>query len=388
MKGDPMKVIYNVNLVLPEQIIFDGIIFFDHQIRQIAARGDLPVADTIELIDGKGGFLTPGLLDIHIHGSGGFDTMEGTYQALDNMSKSVVKSGVTGFLPTTMTLPMAEIKKALANIAYCRREGVAGARILGANMEGPFINKQYKGAQAEAHILKPDFKLIADYLDLIKVTTVAPEVAGAEELIRALHESGIVIAAGHSGAECRQVLEAMAWGLSHATHLFNAMTGMHHRKPGVVGAVLATELTCEIIADNIHIDPLVLKVVAEVKDPARLILITDSMEAGGLADGEYSLGGQQVIVRDSRARLEDGVLAGSVLTMDRAIINMLNASKLPLNQVVNMATLNPARLLKLEHRLGSLREGLSADLALFDSKLNVQKVYIGGVEKYGYSQGE
>jgi N-acetylglucosamine-6-phosphate deacetylase len=377
-----MKVIYNVNLVLPEQIIPDGTIFFDDQIRKIAVWGDLPAADTMELIDGKGGFLTPGLIDIHIHGSGGSDTMEGTYQAIDNMSKSVVKSGVTGFLPTTMTMSLAEIRKALANIDYCRREGVAGARILGANMEGPFINKQYKGAQAEANILKPDFKLVADYLDLIKVTTVAPEVAGAEELIRALHERGIVIAVGHSGAECAQVLEAMTWGLSHATHLFNAMTGLHHRKPGIVGAVFATEMTCEIIADNIHVDPLVLKVVGQVKDPARLILITDSMEAGGLADGKYSLGGQKVIVRDNSARLEDGVLAGSVLTMDRAIINMLNASKLPLNQVVNMATLNPARLLKLDHRLGSLREGLSADLVLFDAKLNVQKVYIGGEAKY------
>jgi N-acetylglucosamine-6-phosphate deacetylase len=377
-----MKVIYNVNLVLPEQIIFDGIIFFDQQIRKIAVRESLSEAGAIELIDGKDGFLTPGLLDIHIHGSGGSDTMEGTYQALNNMSKSVVQSGVTGFLPTTMTMSLAKIRKAMANIDYCRREGVAGARILGANMEGPFINKQYKGAQAEANILKPDFKLVADYLDLMKITTIAPEVAGAEGLIRALHERGVVIAAGHSGAECPQVLEAMNWGLSHVTHLFNAMTGLHHRKPGIVGAVFATELTCEIIADNIHIDPLVLKVVAQVKDPAQLILITDSMEAGGMADGEYSLGGQKVVVRNNNARLKDGVLAGSVLTMDRAIINMLNASKLPLNQIINMATLNPARLLKLDHRLGSLREGLSADLVLLDTKMAVQRVYIGGEEKY------
>jgi N-acetylglucosamine-6-phosphate deacetylase len=377
-----MKVIYNVNLVLPEQIIHDGIIFFDQQIRKILAWGNLPEAGEIELIDGKDGYLTPGLIDIHIHGSGGSDTMEGTFQAVNNISKSIVKSGVTGFLPTTMTMPMAEIRKALANIDYCRRKEVEGARILGANLEGPFINKQYKGAQAETNILKPDLKLIADYLDLIKVTTVAPEVAGAEELIRALRESGIVIAVGHSGAECSQVLKALTWGLSHATHLFNAMTGLHHRKPGIVGAVFTTAMTCEIIADNIHVDPLVLKVVAQVKDPAQLILITDSMEAGGLADGEYSLGGQKVIVQDNSARLEDGVLAGSVLTMDRAIINMLNASKLPLNQVVNMATLNPARLLKLDNRQGSLRAGLAADLVLFDRKMAVQKVYIQGEEKY------
>ncbi len=381
-----MKAVVNVNLVLPDKVITDGIIVFDKIIKKILIKDSLSKKGDIDIIDGKGGFVTPGFIDIHIHGAGGYDTMEATPQALNNISQTLIKTGVTHFLPTTMTMEVEIIKAALNNIMYCLNQEIDGAQILGANVEGPFINPQYKGAQAEANIIKPDLKLFANFFDYIKIITIAPEQEGSEEFVKKLSKGGIVVSVGHSGATYEEVNRAYSWGLRHATHLFNAMTGLHHRKPGIVGAVMCSDMSCELIADNIHLNPAILKLVTKVKDIDKIILITDSMEAGGLGEGEYTLGGQKVIVKDNAARLENGALAGSILTLNKAVKNMLKASNLPLEKVVQMVTLNPARLLNIEHKMGSLKAGMQANISLFDKNFNVKKVFIKGKEKYSTTE--
>lgn len=373
-----MKLIKNINLILPDKVIENGSIEFDQEIEGIYKTDMSRDNEYEEIIDGQGGYLSPGLINIHIHGAGGHDTMEASYQALDTMSETVAQHGVTGFLPTTMTMSEEEIKDALKNIENVKEKGVSGAEILGANVEGPFISPDNKGAQDEKNIIPPDFSLISNYLDLVKLITIAPERDGAKEFIEKVTEKGIVASVGHSVASMEDVNKAKHWGLSHATHLFNAMTGLHHRNPGIVGAVLLSNITSELIADYIHVNPSVLRLVTEMKDTEDIILITDAMEAAGLEDGEYELGGQKVTVKDGSARLSDGTLAGSVLTMNKAVKNMYNAANLPLNKVINMATLNPARVINLDHRIGKLAEGYKADLTLFDENLEVESVYNSG----------
>lgn len=376
-----MKAIKNVNIVLTDRVISRGTIIFDEKIREILYSSDLRKYKDIEVIDGMGGYLTPGFIDIHIHGFYGHDTMEGSYEAINTMSENIVKTGVTSFLPTTMTMEGGAIKRALENVAGIKGRRLNGARILGVNLEGPFINSKYKGAQMEEYILEPDINLIEDYIDIIKIVTVAPEVSGAEDFIKKMKAKGVVVSVGHSAATYEEVERAREWGLSHATHLFNAMTGLHHREPGIVGAVLSSNMTCEIIVDNIHLNPVILKIVTRAKDNKDIILITDSMQAGGLKEGVYLLGGQKVIAKNGEARLESGALAGSVLTIDRAIKNMMRATELPIHKIVNMATINPARLLKVDGKIGHLKEGLQSDIVLLDKEFRVERVYIEGENK-------
>ncbi|MFW5986516.1 MAG: N-acetylglucosamine-6-phosphate deacetylase, partial [Halanaerobiales bacterium] len=364
-----------------DRILKNGAVVFGEEIEQVF-KVKTPRVEKFDIIDGKNGYLTPGLIDVHIHGAGGRDTMDADFDALDAISGSIIRGGVTSFLPTTMTMPMKSIRRALENIADCRRQQLTGAQILGANIEGPFLSQEKKGAQSPEHMLPPDSRYFHGFEDIIKLVTVAPEQPGAEKFIREMSSLGIVTAVGHSAATYEQVNQARSWGLSHATHLFNGMTGIHHRRPGVAGAVLNSNMTCELIADFIHLSPVVLELVMKIKDSDEIILITDSIRAAGLPDGEYGLGGKTVVVRGKEARLKSGSLAGSVLTLDRAVKNMYNTGELPLQEVVKMATINPARLLKVDHKLGRIDPGYRADLTLFDRDLNVKKVFVGGKEKY------
>ncbi len=378
-----MKLIYNATVILPDKIINNGAVLFSDKIEKIYT---IPEKDNkdYEYIDAKGAYLSPGFIDLHIHGFAGSDTMEGTRESLENISRGLVKNGVTSFLPTTMTMERKNIQKALINIKRMKKEGMKGARILGAHMEGPFISEKYKGAQAADNIINADLKLISDFYDLIKIITIAPEIEGAKDFIENITAKGIVAATAHTAATYEEIKEAESWGLNHISHLFNAMTSLHHRRPGVVGAALTSDnLSTEIIADYIHIHPAVLKLLTQIKDSSKIILVTDAMEAAGLRDGEYSLGGQKVYVKNREARLEDGTIAGSVLTMDKAVKNMLNASNLAVNEVINMATINPARKLNLEHKIGSIKEGLKADLVLLNKNFEVEKTFIAGKESRG-----
>jgi N-acetylglucosamine-6-phosphate deacetylase len=377
-----MKAVKNINIILADKIIEDGMLIFDDNIREIRKFYSEKNYSNIEVINGDGGYLSPGFIDIHIHGSGGMDTMDAAQSSLDNISKSVIKSGVTSYLPTTMTMDIEIIFKVLDNIKEYLKIGSSGAQVLGVNVEGPFINKDKKGAQPEESIINPDLNLFDKYLDIIKIMTVAVEKSGALELIEKLNNKGIITSLGHSTANYEEVMKAKQHGLKLITHLYNAMTGLHHRRPGIVGAALNSNLNCELIADGIHIHPAVLELTTKTKSSDEIILVTDSIEAAGLKDGEYNLGGQKVIVKKGSARLEDGTLAGSVLTIDQALRNMLDFTELELPDVIKMISYNPAKLLNMEHKIGQIKKGIQADLVILNKELKVKEVFIKGESKY------
>jgi len=372
-----MKAIINSKIITNNQILKNHALIFNNKIIDITEK----IPKNIEIIDAKGAYLSAGFIDIHIHGSGGADVMDSSFQSLDTISQTLLKTGVTSFLATTMTMSSREIKNALYNVQKYK-DKIRGAKILGVHLEGPFINPSKAGAQNPQYIQKPNFKLIKEYMDIIKLITIAPEVEKAERFIEYLKKSypDIILSLGHSNASYDQAKESFKWGISHATHLFNAMNPLHHREVGAVGAILeADSISCEIIADNIHIHPALYNLIYKLKGD-KLILITDAIRAGCMRSGEYNLGGQKVIVKDNKATLIDGTLAGSVLRLNEALKNLYNYSNIKLPEIVSMVTSSPAKLLGLN--IGELKRGYSADITLFDKHLNILNTYIDGKEYY------
>jgi N-acetylglucosamine-6-phosphate deacetylase len=362
-----MKCIINGKIVLENQILQNKVLVFDNKIVDIA--NEIP--NECEIIDAKGKFVTPGLIDIHIHGNMGKDTMEGSEEALSIIANSIARHGVTSFLPTTMTMDEGLINNALKSIKDCMKNKIKGSQILGAHLEGPFINNDYKGAQNSKFIVSPSYDLIKRYEDVIKIITYAPETDKEFEFTKEIRKNtDIVLSIGHSNAKFEEAREAINLGASNITHIFNGMNGLNHRDPGVVGAALTTNVYCEMIADEIHILKDLFQFILNNKGEDKIVLITDSIEAGGLDDGEYSLGGQKVIVKDNQARLESGNLAGSVMPLNKMVYNFMNNTNLDINKVIKLASINPAKSIKIDDKKGSLQIGKDADIAIFDEKLN------------------
>ena len=367
-----MKAIINAKII-DREIIEGYSLLFDKKIVKITK--ELP--KEIEIIDAKGAYLSAGFIDIHIHGSAGADVMDATLESLQTISNSLPSTGVTSFLATTMTMSATEIREALLNIKE-NKNRVKGAKIVGTHLEGPFINPSKCGAQNPKYIQSPNIELIKPFLDIIKLITIAPEVDGADKFIAYLQQNHphIIISIGHSNASFDRAKESFDKGISHATHLFNAMNPLHHREPGIVGAVLdSDEVSCEIIADNIHIHSSFYNLIFKIKK-GKLLLVTDAMRAGCMRSGEYSLGGQNVIVQNGEARLESGELAGSVLKLNEALKNFYKKSEISLVELIDMVTKIPAKKLGLE--IGELKRGYSADLILFDKEFNILKSFING----------
>jgi len=335
-----------------------------------------------DIVEGEGLYLSPGFIDIHIHGAGGFDTMDGTYEAINTISKTIANHGTTSFVPTTMTCSSSEIQKAVEAIKAAMSQGTEGAQVLGTHLEGPFISPNAIGAQNPKHIQAPSIetfkKIVGENKDIIVSITLAPEVPGALELIEYLKAEGIIVSIGHSKAGYEEAMKGIKCGVSHSTHLFNAMTGFQHREPGVVGAIFDSSITTEAICDGIHISYPSLRVAFNQKTPDKVILISDAMMACGMEDGTYALGGQEVFVKDNAARLENGALAGSILTLDKAVKNVHENTSYELHEVIKMATYNPAKFCNVHHKKGLIKEGYDADLILFDENINVKKVMVGG----------
>lgn len=339
-----------------------------------------------EILDGEGLYLSPGFIDIHIHGAGGYDTMDGTIEAINTISKIIMNHGTTSFLPTTMTVSVEDINKSMRVIKKLKDEGSEGANVLGAHLEGPFISPNAIGAQNSEYLLKPSIenyeKIVEGCEDAVISITLAPEVEGANKLIKYLSAKGVVCSAGHTKASYKEMMQSIRQGISHATHLYNAMTGFNHREPGVVGAVFDSDITTETIADGIHISYPALRLAYKVKTTNKVMLMSDAMMACCMKDGKYALGGQDVYVKEGAARLENGALAGSVLTIDKAVENVYKNCNLPLYEVVKMASYNPAKHCGVEDRKGVITKGYDADLILFDENINIKKVFINGKEKY------
>ena len=378
-----MNEIRGVDMIFKNfRVIFtDRIEMMSVQIRNGKITSFNPDDSDDEIIEGKGRYLSPGFIDIHIHGAGNHDTMEGTFDALETISKTIAEHGTTTFLPTTMTVDTKEIRKAV-EAAKVAQGQVRGASIGGVHLEGPFINEGAIGAQNPKYVQKPTLEafkeMVGNNLDLIKNITMAPEVEGALELIPYLRENGINVAMGHSVATYEQAMEGIRAGVNHSTHLFNAMTPFTHRKPGVVGAIFDTDITTETISDGIHVTYPSLRTAYKIKTSDKVLLITDAMMACGMPDGTYSLGGQAVISKEGAARLTSGALAGSILTMDKAVKNVFEHTNLPLHEVIKMASYNGALFIGAEKNTGKIALNYDADLLILSDDLKVEHVFIKG----------
>jgi N-acetylglucosamine-6-phosphate deacetylase len=320
-------------------------------------------------------FLIPGLIDLHIHGVSGKDVMDAHVDSLAVICNALATEGVTGFLATTMTADNAHIEAVMVavNTLMPAKEG---ARILGVHLEGPFIAKDKIGSQLAKYTQLPNEALLQHWQEkahgAIKLITLAPELPGMIAFIKHLHGKGILAAVGHTNATYDQTMTAIAAGCTQATHLFNAMRGLHQREPGAVSALLLAEtVSAELIVDGIHLHPAVVALALRLKGKENILLVTDAMRAKCMGEGEYELGGQPVYVQSNRAILADGTLAGSTLRMPQAIKNMVHFSHCSLADAVYMASANPARVLGLSTRKGSIAVGKDADLVVLSSQLEV-----------------
>ncbi|MBQ9615312.1 MAG: N-acetylglucosamine-6-phosphate deacetylase [Selenomonadaceae bacterium] len=336
-----------------------------------------------EIYDAQGKYVSPGFIDVHIHGGVGHDTMDETDEALPAMRAFQAKSGVTGFLPTTMTYDMPRIHRALERIrGEMGKPG--GARVLGAHMEGPFIHPRQKGAQSERFIQKADYAHLAGYEDVVRILTAAPETIEDFRFVEQCRAAGIIVSIGHSTADYATAMEAIeTHDMRHITHLFNAQTGFHHRRPGIVGAAFDTDAVCELIADNVHTSPTAQRLTWHAKQGKHIVLITDALRACGLGDGESELGGQKVLVKGTLATLEDGTIAGSVLTMNEGLRIFRENIGASIPEVVELVTKNPAEELGIYGKLGSLTEGKLADFTVFDEAFCIGCTVVDGKTEGG-----
>ena len=367
-----IKYITGGKIVLPDSVVCGKSLAYDSDSGKIVGIVD-EIPSGADVIDAKGNFVAPGLVDIHIHGYLNEDASDAKPEGIKKMAYGVAKNGVTSFLPTTMTVSKDEIIAALNTVRSLKEESKSwdGAEIIGVHAEGPFINPSKKGAQAEENILVPDADFILENSDIITSVTLAPEMDKDHQCIKKLAaQSNVLISMGHTGANYEQAVSAVKDGVGHTTHLFNAMTPLAHRDPGVVGAALATDVSVELICDTFHIHPGVFSIIAKQK-PGKLCLITDCTRAGGMPDGEYDLGGQPIFLKGIECRLADGTIAGSVLKLNNAVKNVLDHTALPVNEVFKMATLNPANAIHQGDRIGSLEEGKDADIIITDENINV-----------------
>jgi len=329
----------------------------------------------------------PGFIDRHVHGANGSDAMYPNLEDLRNICKTVAKEGVSAFLPTTMTQTEENIKAALNNIKeYIEKENDKGAFVLGAHLEGPFISPKFKGAQLEECIIPCDvekFKVFEEACGgYIKEVSLAYEENG-KELSNYLFSKGIVASLGHTNATAKEVIDAASNGVTSATHTYNAMKGLHHREAGTVGGVmLCDNIYAELICDLIHVSEEAIQVLYQAKGQDKITLITDGIEAKHLPDGTYKLGGQDVFVKGKEARLENGTLAGSTLKMNEAVRNAQEVLNLSMEKAVDLATINPAKVLKIDDKKGSIALGKDADFAVVDKDFNVYMTVSNGLVVY------
>ena len=341
---------------------------------------DLPRKEEDLAVDCAGSYtVVPGFVDVHIHGCAGADTCDATREALEAMAAFLLAHGVTSFCPTTMTTSRETIQAALLaakDMMDHPMEG--GARVVGVNMEGPFIAKERKGAQKEEDILPPDFPLFQQFYEesggIVRLVDVAPEQPGGLDFVEKASQL-CTVSIAHTTADYDQAKAAFDKGVTHATHLFNAMSGLHHRKPGVVGAVFDdSRVRGELICDGFHIHPAVLRAAFRLLGD-RALIVSDSMRANGMPEGEaFDLGGQMVTVHQGKALLPDGTIAGSVTNLHQEIKNLVSFG-VPFEQAVKAATLLPARAIGLDGEIGSIAPGKRADLVVLDENLDITAVY-------------
>src|SRR5579859_329145 len=365
-----------------------GILIRDGEIERIGKRDELELPAGATEVSAEDSIAVPGFIDVHIHGAGGRDVMEGTKDALQVIAERVAKFGTTSIVATTVTASTDDTVRAVEGIAqYIPKQhetcNAPHAEILGIHFEGPFLSKERRGVHPTSLLQLPSAEVLQKFLRAAagnaRILTIAPELLGAMPCIDAARSLGMVVSIGHTDATYEQARAAIARGAHHATHAYNAMRPFSHRDPGVIGAVLTSpEVNAELIADGIHVDEIAMKVLLQAKGPEHVVLISDGTPATGMPDGKYKLGGIDVTVVNGVCRDADGKLAGSTLTLDRALRNIV-ALGIPFAHAVRMLTLNPATVLGIEFKKGALRTGADADILLLNEALQVTRVWTRGL---------
>ena len=344
-------------------------------------------ATDISIIDLGDTQLMPGFIDMHIHGREGCDVMDAKLSSLNTISTSLAKHGVVGFLATTVTAKWQDSIKAFSIIGEAANSHLDGAKVLGAYNEGLFFTDEHKGAHNEKFFLR----LTKERVDAIyeatrgtlKVVAMAPEFEDSKDMIHYLDSLGVKVMLGHTNANFQQTVDALDAGACGGVHIFNGMSGIHHRDPGCAGAVLMDEnALAEVIADGVHLHPTIMQMIYKLKGPKKMALISDCINAGGFSDGTYRLGELDVYVKDGVARTKSGSLAGSTLTLEIAIENLVELAKVPLIEAVHMASLVPAKFLGLGEELGSIAVGKQAHFAILNKEQQVQATIIDGQVVY------
>ncbi len=366
------------------------------RVLEISARSSRPAPAGIPVCDFGDRLMAPGYIDLHIHGSAGYDVMDDDAEALPAIEQLLARHGVTSYFPTTVTAPMDATLRALEGLADAiekreqnkNRDGKGRAIPIGIHLEGPFISHARRGVHPPANLLAPTLTVFERFWQAargrIRMMTIAPELEGASEVIAEAARRGVLVSLGHSDADFAAAEGGIAAGARHATHTFNAMrplshNTLDHRSPGILGAVLTDDrVSADIIADGVHLDPSIVKLVAHAKGPEQTVLITDAISATGMPDGRYRLGSFEVDVRDGKC-VADGKLAGSVLTMDRAVRNLARFAEWDLTLAVAAASRNPARIAQIANK-GALAVGADADFVVLSPEGEVSQAFVGGVE--------
>jgi N-acetylglucosamine-6-phosphate deacetylase len=332
-------------------------------------------------VDAAGKRLLPGLIDLHVHGAMGYEAMDASVEGLQAMAQFYARHGVTGFLPSTWTASGGDIRAVLDSMSTVMGPALGGAAVLGVHLEGPYLNPVRCGAQDAELIRRADRREALDFLEtgLVRLIAIAPEYEENLWLIDECVRRGVTVSMGHTAATYEQVQTAVAHGLKHATHCYNAMTGLGHRELGTVGAAMSIpQITCELIADNIHVHPGAQQILVRAKGPDGVVLVTDAVRGVGLPDGEYRIDHRTITIRNGGAYLPGGTLAGSTLTMERALRNVLAATGLTLKEGWRMSSLNAAREIGFSAAKGSLEVGKDADLVIMDADFNVHLTMVEG----------
>jgi N-acetylglucosamine-6-phosphate deacetylase len=355
---------------------------------EISTRSSRQIPAGVSVFDLGDGVMVPGYIDLHIHGNAGYDVMDDANAALPAIEKQLTRHGVTSYFPTTVTAPLDTILRALERLADAieergQKSTTGRALPLGIHLEGPFISHARRGVHPPGDLLTPTLALFEHFWQVarghIRMMTIAPELDNAIEVIAEAARRGVCVSLGHSDADFAAAERGIAAGARHATHTFNAMRPLDHRSPGILGAVLTdSRVSADIIADGVHLDAAIVKLVAEAKGPQQTVLITDAISATGMPEGRYRLGSLEVDVRDGKCTL-DGKLAGSVLTMDRAVRNLVRFAEWGLSPAVAAASQNPARVARIENK-GVLAVGADADFVVLNRTGEVLRTFVGGIE--------
>ncbi len=364
--------IKNAQIVTPTGLIPQGWLRVEGQKIAQVGTGDSPENEAA--IDAQGNYLLPGFIDVHVHGGVGYEAMDATPEAIQHMARFYAQHGVTSFLATTWTDTRKRIQAALENIAALVGAQPDGATLLGAHVEGPYLNPEKCGAQNLSYIRRADREEALAWLDLnvVRLLALAPEYEENHWLIEACVKRGITVSAAHTSARYADMQKAVSLGLTQTTHTYNAMTPLSHREPGVVGAAMTIpEIRCELIADNIHVHPAAMNILYQTKGADKIILITDSVRGAGMPEGDYTIDERTITVKDGAVRLPDGTLAGSILTMETALCNFMRATGEPITTLWHTASLNAAQAIGVADRKGSLEVGKDADFVLVNPYVEV-----------------